>query len=184
MNWRGACSPRWNAGTSRPTIPAVMRSLTRRQGDSRASRPRRRWEVLPRLRSSHLLKHPLTRLGAGEGANTRAVAALERAVLRGPRPKAKSSGLTHALATFREELGKFRRGEPCDLHPSDPRVYLRDGELVDAAVLLEQFTAAIAPLENLIRRAARLRRTCRTTLRRRHRLEQQRARSARGLHRQ
>ena len=149
MNWRGACSPRWNAGTSRSTIPAATRSLTRRQGDSRASQPRRRLEVLPRLRSSHLLKHPLTRLGAGEGANTRAVAALERAVLRGPRPKAKSSGLTHALATFREELGKFRRGEQCDLHPSDPRVYLRDGELVDAAVLLEQFTAAIAPLENL-----------------------------------
>jgi ATP-dependent helicase/nuclease subunit B len=96
-----------------------------------------------------LLKHPLTRLGAGEGANTRAVAALERAVLRGPRPKAKSSGLTHALATFREELGKFRRGEQCDLHPSDPRVYLREGELVDAAALLGRFTAAIAPLENL-----------------------------------
>ena len=96
-----------------------------------------------------LLKHPLTRLGAAEGANTRAVAALERAVLRGPRPKPKSDGLRRALATFRKELGKFRSGEDSDLHPSDPRVYLSDGELVDAAALLEQFAAAIAPLEAL-----------------------------------
>ena len=71
-----------------------------------------------------LLKHPLTRLGAAEGANTRAVAALERAVLRGPRPKPKSQGLSRALATFRKELGKFRRREESDLHPSDPRALL------------------------------------------------------------
>jgi ATP-dependent helicase/nuclease subunit B len=96
-----------------------------------------------------LLKHPLTRLGALEGANTRAVAALERAVLRGPRPKPKSHGLIRALATFRKELGKFRRHEESDLHPSDPRLFLSDGELVDAAALLEQFAAAIAPLEAL-----------------------------------
>jgi ATP-dependent helicase/nuclease subunit B len=94
-----------------------------------------------------LLKHPLTRLGAPEGANTRAAAALERAVLRGPRPKPKSGGLARALATFRGELGKSRRGEQSDLHPSDPRVYLSERELVDAAALLERFTAAIAPLE-------------------------------------
>src|SRR6185369_4706380 len=56
-----------------------------------------------------LLKHPLTRLGAPEGANTRAAAALERAILRGPRPKPKSRGLARALATFREERGKVRR---------------------------------------------------------------------------
>ena len=96
-----------------------------------------------------LLKHPLTRLGTPEGANTRAVAALERAVLRGPRPKPKSQGLIRALATFRKELGKFRRREESDLHPSDPRLFLSDGELVDAAALLEQFAAAIAPLEAL-----------------------------------
>jgi ATP-dependent helicase/nuclease subunit B len=96
-----------------------------------------------------LLKHPLTRLGTPEGANTRAVAALERAVLRGPRPKPKSQGLIRALATFRKELGKFRRREESDLHPSDPRLFLSDGELVDAAALLEQFAVAIAPLEAL-----------------------------------
>jgi ATP-dependent helicase/nuclease subunit B len=96
-----------------------------------------------------LLKHPLTRLDAAEGANARAVAALESAVLRGPRPKPKSAGLKHALAAFDDELTKFRRGEQSDLHPSDPRVYLSQGELVAAAKLLEQFTAAIAPLETL-----------------------------------
>ena len=69
--------------------------------------------------------------------------------MRGPRPKPRSGGLTRALATFRAELAKFRRREQSDLHSSDPRVYLTDGELVEATALLEQFTAAIAPLENL-----------------------------------
>ena len=40
-----------------------------------------------------LLKHPLLRLGAPADAHARAVAALERAVLRGPRPKAGSRRL-------------------------------------------------------------------------------------------
>ena len=52
-----------------------------------------------------LLKHPLLRLDS----NGRAAAALERAVLRGPRPRAGSDGLAHALATFRAEIEKFRR---------------------------------------------------------------------------
>ena len=34
-----------------------------------------------------LLKHPLLRLGAAQGTHDHAVATLERAVLRGPRPK-------------------------------------------------------------------------------------------------
>src|SRR5262249_9206064 len=34
-----------------------------------------------------LVKHPLARLGAAEGAHARAIAALEKAVLRGPRPR-------------------------------------------------------------------------------------------------
>ncbi len=96
-----------------------------------------------------LLKHPLTRLGAAKGANTRAVAALERATLRGPRPKPGSVGLSHALATFREQLARLRHGQQSDLHPSDPRVYLSEGELAAAAALLEQLAAAIAPLETL-----------------------------------
>src|SRR5262249_20816954 len=44
-----------------------------------------------------LVKHSLTRLGAAEGAHGRAIATLEKAVLRGPRPRPGSAGLAHAL---------------------------------------------------------------------------------------
>ncbi len=91
-----------------------------------------------------LLKHPLLRLG-----EQRAVAALERAVLRGPRPRAGSGGLTLALDNFRGQLGKFRRGELVDLHPSDPRIDLTEGELAAAADLVARLGAALAPLESL-----------------------------------
>jgi ATP-dependent helicase/nuclease subunit B len=96
-----------------------------------------------------LLKHPLTRLAASEGAHAKAIAALERATLRGPRPRPGSAGLASALASVSAELGKRRRGEPSELHPSDPRNALRDWELAAAAALLERLTAALAPLEML-----------------------------------
>ena len=64
-----------------------------------------------------------------------AVAVLERAVLRGPRPKPGSAGLAHALATFRDELAKFRRGEASSLYRSDPRAMLTDTELAAAGAL-------------------------------------------------
>ncbi|MET0925395.1 MAG: double-strand break repair protein AddB [Xanthobacteraceae bacterium] len=98
-----------------------------------------------------LLKHPLARLGGAEAAPARAIAALEMAVLRGPRPRAGSAGLAQALAGFRADLGKFRRKEPSDLHPSDPRTLLSERELDAAAALLERLTAALAPLETLPR---------------------------------
>ena len=69
-----------------------------------------------------MLKHPLCR------ADNWAVAALERAILRGPRPKAGTEGLRMALLRFREELGKWRRKEPSALHGSDPRTDMKDGE--------------------------------------------------------
>src|SRR5262247_348240 len=53
-----------------------------------------------------LLKHPLLRLGAHTGAHTLAVAALEKAVLRGPRPRPGSAGLAQALSSFHAELMK------------------------------------------------------------------------------
>jgi ATP-dependent helicase/nuclease subunit B len=88
-----------------------------------------------------LLKHPLLRLGAKEGANDYAVTVLERAVLRGPRPRAGSDGLKHALASFRRERGK--------LHHRDPRRTLSDG-MVDAAdALVEKLSVALMPLERL-----------------------------------
>src|SRR6185295_11216253 len=79
-----------------------------------------------------LLKHPLLRLGAPPGAHARAVAALERAVLRGPRPKPGTSGVHEALSTFRAELGKLRRNEPSELHGSDPRVLVSAPDLAAA----------------------------------------------------
>jgi ATP-dependent helicase/nuclease subunit B len=90
-----------------------------------------------------LLKHGLCKFDA------RAAAALERAVLRGPRPKPGSAGLAHALETFRAELQRLRRGEPSALHHSDPRTRLRDVELDAAAALVAQLRAALAPLEKL-----------------------------------
>jgi ATP-dependent helicase/nuclease subunit B len=96
-----------------------------------------------------LLKHPLLRLGTGEGAHAHAITTLERAVLRGPRPRRGTAGLADALANFRAELAKFRRKERCDLHPSDPRIALTDDELQAAADLVVELTAALAPLEGL-----------------------------------
>jgi ATP-dependent helicase/nuclease subunit B len=90
-----------------------------------------------------LLKHPLCRF------DLRATATLERAVLRGPRPKPGSDGLAHALRSFREELARFRRREESSLHRSDPRTLLGDAELDAAAVLVDQLKAALAPLELL-----------------------------------
>ena len=98
-----------------------------------------------------LLKHPLTRLAAPEGAHRHAIAALERAILRGPRPRPGSAGLARALAALRAELGKLKRGEGSDLHRSDPRADLRESELSDADDLIGRLGAALAPLEGLAR---------------------------------
>jgi len=88
-----------------------------------------------------LLKHPLLRLGAEPGAHARAIAALERAVLRGPRPRRGSAGLLHALVTF-----KATRHE---LHRNDPRSLVIAADFDKAQHLVERFTQAIAPLEAL-----------------------------------
>jgi len=96
-----------------------------------------------------LLKHPLLRIGARDGAHARATAALERAVLRGPRPRSGCTGLAHALETFRNELGKLRRNEKSELHHSDPRTDLNDHELAAAADLVARLGVALAPLSDL-----------------------------------
>jgi ATP-dependent helicase/nuclease subunit B len=92
-----------------------------------------------------LLKHPLLRLDFSRRG--RAVAALERAVLRGPRPRPGTSGLARALENFRLQLGSVRRREPSELHPSDPRIGLHDADLADAVELVERLGTALAPLE-------------------------------------
>ena len=90
---------------------------------------------LPPVPLLALLKHPMCRLDAS------AVAALERAVLRGPRPKPGIAGLARALAAFRAARG--------ELHRSDPRTTLTDAELDAAGALIKSMAQALAPLENL-----------------------------------
>jgi len=97
-----------------------------------------------------LLKHKLARLGADETRHRRAVAALERAILRGPRPRPGSVGLAGAVATLREEIAKLRRGETSEVHFSDPRAALSDAELAEAEALVGRIASALAPLEGLV----------------------------------
>src|SRR5262249_36084992 len=66
-----------------------------------------------------LLKHPLFRLGAEATAHAHAVAALECAVLRGPRPRRGSAGLLRTLA-------RFKRTQR-ELHHNHPRSFLLSG---------------------------------------------------------
>ena len=94
-----------------------------------------------------LLKHPLLRLRRRD--TEPAVTALERAVLRGPRPRRGSAGLSAALEAFTTQLKKFRAKEVVDLRGSDPRVALTDGELAAAADLVSRLAAALEPLESL-----------------------------------
>jgi ATP-dependent helicase/nuclease subunit B len=94
-----------------------------------------------------LLKHPLLRLGAGD--NARAVAALERAVLRGPRPGAGSRGLAGALDGFATQLAKYRAKQETDLHGSDPRTRMLEADLEAAGELVRKLAAALAPLEEI-----------------------------------
>jgi ATP-dependent helicase/nuclease subunit B len=92
-----------------------------------------------------LLKHPHARLAA----DRRALSALEKALLRGPRPQPGTRGLARALATLREQWLRLRRGEPCDLHWSEPRARLTEAELDAAADLIARLTSALTPLENV-----------------------------------
>jgi ATP-dependent helicase/nuclease subunit B len=86
-----------------------------------------------------LLKHPLLRPALRDKEH--AVAALERAILRGPRPRAGSAGLASALNTFRKTK--------TDLHPSDPRKELTDSELNAASGLVDWLATALEPLETI-----------------------------------
>src|SRR5262245_57219801 len=88
-----------------------------------------------------LLKHPLLRLGARAGAHDFVISVLERAILRGPRPRPGMAGLAHALATLRNERES--------LHGSDPRKRIKDAELDAADRLVAHLAAALDPLEAL-----------------------------------
>jgi ATP-dependent helicase/nuclease subunit B len=88
-----------------------------------------------------LLKHPLCRLGATDGGQTRAISAIERAALRGPRPKPRTEGLVHALKTFRESRQH--------LHRRDPRKLITENELDLADALAARLATALTPFERL-----------------------------------
>jgi ATP-dependent helicase/nuclease subunit B len=90
-----------------------------------------------------LLKHPLLRLRQDIGAQAQAISVLERALLRGPRPKPGSDGLAHALVTFRATRDS--------MHRSDPRWLIEESQLDTVAALIDRLSAALAPLETLPR---------------------------------
>lgn len=90
-----------------------------------------------------LLKHPRCRLGGDEISHHRAVSALERAILRGPRPRPGADGLAHALTTLREKQ--------TELHRSDPRAQMTADELDRADALVAALRAALEPLASLNR---------------------------------
>ena len=96
-----------------------------------------------------LLKHPLCRLGAKEGALKRAIETLELVLLRGTRPQPGSAGLKRDFDRFCDELAKLRLKEPSSLHVLEPRAKVRDSDLQQAVELIASLRSALAPLENL-----------------------------------
>ena len=94
-----------------------------------------------------LLKHPLLRLGAKPHALRRGVTALERALLRGPRPRTGTAALAHALAATRSEWDKLKRREASEIHPSDPRALLTAHDFDAAADVVARLWRAIDALE-------------------------------------
>ena len=89
-----------------------------------------------------LLKHPASPFDLA------AVSALERAILRGPRPSDGTEGLAGALKHRRAQIAESRAGKDSGLHHSDPVLTLSDTELDAAATLIARLREALAPLES------------------------------------
>ncbi|UTD30263.1 double-strand break repair protein AddB [Bradyrhizobium sp. WD16] len=96
-----------------------------------------------------LLKHPLFRLGRRDGSFARAIAGLERVLLRGTRPQSGSAGLKRDFEIFRGEFDKMRGGVPSLLHRGEPRSKIEIEILPLIAELIERLGRAFAPLERL-----------------------------------
>ena len=90
-----------------------------------------------------LLKHPLSRL-SNDG-----IAALEQAVLRGPRPRPGAAGLAQALAAVRDEWEKLKAGQRSSIHRNEPRAKLRAHDFDAAAALVGRLARALYPLEQV-----------------------------------
>lgn len=97
-----------------------------------------------------LLKHPMSSVDAAS------VAALERAILRGPRPAPGTAGLASALAAVRAQIARARAGRESSLHHSDPRLLLTDAALDRAEALVARLKTQLAPLETLARGTHRM----------------------------
>ena len=98
-----------------------------------------------------LLKHPLLRLGGAAGELRSAVNALERAVLRGPRPREGSAALADALKSTRGEWDVLQAGGRSSIHRNDPQAALTAEEFDAAAALVAKLTQALEPLETVAR---------------------------------
>jgi ATP-dependent helicase/nuclease subunit B len=83
-----------------------------------------------------LLSHPRAALGLAPQAKAEALAALELAVLRGPRPSAGAAGLLAALDAFDRNT----------LHPRDPRRRVSAPRRAKAQDLARRLADALAPL--------------------------------------
>ncbi len=101
-----------------------------------------------------LLKHPLFRLGAAQGAYAETIADLEIALYRGTRPSAGCAGLMRDLAQFCDEHARLRRGELSSLHPSEPRAALPPERLAAGQVFVAKLCEALQPLADLKANAA------------------------------
>ncbi|WP_238123719.1 MULTISPECIES: double-strand break repair protein AddB [unclassified Xanthobacter] len=83
-----------------------------------------------------LLSHPLAGFGLDPELKAEALAALELAALRGPRPRAGVAGLRAALDAC----------DPDSFRGADPRRRLTDGALERARLLVDRLDPALAPL--------------------------------------
>jgi ATP-dependent helicase/nuclease subunit B len=82
-----------------------------------------------------LLKHPRAKVDPW------AVGLLERAILRGPRPKRGTAGLRETLTAFRKSRDA--------LHRTDQRRQISDAQIDAAEALVAQLQGALQPLEEL-----------------------------------
>ncbi|MGI8527193.1 MAG: double-strand break repair protein AddB, partial [Pseudolabrys sp.] len=78
---------------------------------------------------------------AEANAHRRAIAALERLILRGPRPKPGSAGLAHALTSFETTRDTVRS--------TDQRKWVNESDRAAAREFVAALTAAFDPLETL-----------------------------------
>ncbi|MBO6756540.1 MAG: double-strand break repair protein AddB [Roseibium sp.] len=92
-----------------------------------------------------LLKHPLARLGLPVKDIRAAARALERGVVRGPRPAPGTEGLKAAVRAARQSAGSARRDPP-----RWKKIHDADWPAIED--LVDRLAAALAPLEDLAAR--------------------------------